>query len=125
MERGVGMGDELSDGTAMSSKGCRCEITVATMALATYIAPAEAPDVSAAERIKTTGENSMPVISWEGGKLSSEQKKELVKRLTEVAVEVTKVPAQFHIVLIREQEDGNLGVAGETVEDLKARMAAK
>ena len=67
----------------------------------------------------------MPVISWEGGKLSREQKKELVKRLTEVAAEVTKVPAQFHIVLIREQEDGNLGVAGETVEDLKARMAAK
>lgn len=67
----------------------------------------------------------MPVISWEGGALSKEQKKELIRRFTEVAAEVTKVPAQFHIVLIREQEDGNLGVAGETVEELKARMAPK
>jgi 4-oxalocrotonate tautomerase len=67
----------------------------------------------------------MPVISWEGGKLSKEQKKELIRRFTEVAVEVTKVPANFNIVLIREQEDENLGVAGETVEELKARMAKK
>ena len=67
----------------------------------------------------------MPVISWEGGKLSKEQKKELIRRFTEVAAEVTKVPANFHIVLIREQEDENLGVAGETVEELKARMAKK
>jgi len=64
----------------------------------------------------------MPVIAWEGGKLTREQKQELVRRLTEVAVEVSKVPAQFHTVIIREQPDENLGVAGETVAELKARM---
>jgi phenylpyruvate tautomerase PptA (4-oxalocrotonate tautomerase family) len=28
----------------------------------------------------------MPIISWEGGKLTKEQKKDLIERLTEVAV---------------------------------------
>lgn len=65
----------------------------------------------------------MPVISWEGGKLTKEQKKDLIRRFTEVAVEVTKVPANFNTVIIREHPDENLGVAGETVEEIKARMA--
>ena len=67
----------------------------------------------------------MPVIAWDGGILTKEQKKELVRRLTEVASEVTKVPTQFYSVLIREQPDENLGFAGETVEELKARMGKK
>ena len=64
----------------------------------------------------------MPVITWEGGKLDKEQKLELIRRFTEIATEVTKVPPQFHTVIIREHEDGNLSVAGETVEELKAKM---
>lgn len=67
----------------------------------------------------------MPVIAWEGGKLAKGQKRELVQRLTEAAAEVTGVPAQFHAVIIREQPDENLGVAGETVADLKERMGKK
>lgn len=67
----------------------------------------------------------MPVIAWEGGKLTSEQKQELVRRLTEVASEVTKVPAQFYTVIVREHPDENLGFAGETVAELKARMGKK
>ncbi len=65
----------------------------------------------------------MPVISWEGGKLTKEQKKDLIQKFTEVAAEVTKVPAKFHTVIIREQQDENLGVAGQTVEEIKAAMA--
>jgi 4-oxalocrotonate tautomerase len=65
----------------------------------------------------------MPVISWEGGKLTKEQKKELIRKLTDAAVEAVKVPANFYTVIVREHSDENLGVAGETVEDLKARMA--
>ena len=65
----------------------------------------------------------MPIISWEGGKLTKEQKKDLIRRFTEVAVEVTRVPAKFYSVVIREQQDENLGFAGETVEEMKARMA--
>jgi 4-oxalocrotonate tautomerase len=71
----------------------------------------------------TDKENEMPVITWEGGKLSAEQKKELIATLTKAAADVTKAPLQFHTVLIRELPDENLGVAGETVADLKARMA--
>jgi len=67
----------------------------------------------------------MPVIAWEGGKLTNEQKQELVRRLTEVASEVTGVPAQFYTVIVREQPDENLGLAGETVAELKARMGKK
>jgi len=65
----------------------------------------------------------MPIISWEGGKLSKEQKKDLIQKFTEIAVEITKVPAKFHSVVIREQQDENLGFAGETVEEIKAQAA--
>jgi 4-oxalocrotonate tautomerase len=65
----------------------------------------------------------MPIISWEGGKLSKEQKTELIQKLTEAAVEITKVPARFYSVVIREQQDENLGFAGETVEQIKAKAA--
>lgn len=63
----------------------------------------------------------MPIISWEGGKLSKEQKKDLIQKFTEVAVEITKVPVKFYSVVIREQQDENLGFAGETVEEIKAK----
>jgi len=63
----------------------------------------------------------MPIISWEGGKLSKEQKKDLIQKFTEVAVEITKVSAKFYSVVIREQQDENLGFAGETVEEIKAK----
>jgi len=63
----------------------------------------------------------MPIISWEGGKLSKEQKKDLIQKFTDVAVKITKVPAKFYSVVIREQQDENLGFAGETVEEIKAK----
>ncbi|GAB4293858.1 MAG: hypothetical protein Fur0034_01270 [Desulfuromonadia bacterium] len=64
----------------------------------------------------------MPVITFEGGTLNREQKRDLIHRFTSVASEVTNIPAQFFSVLIREQEDANLGFGGETVEEIKARM---
>ena len=66
----------------------------------------------------------MPVITLEGGKLSRDQKKELIHRFTAVAAEVTNIPPKFFSVLIREQDDANLGFAGETVEEMKVRIAA-
>lgn len=65
----------------------------------------------------------MPIISWEGGKLGKEQKRDLIRKLTEAAVEITKVPAKFYSVVIREQQDENLGFAAETVEEIKAKAA--
>ncbi len=64
----------------------------------------------------------MPVITLEGGKLSLEQKRDLIHRLTSVASEVTSIPPAYFTVLIREQEDANLGIGGETVEEMKARL---
>lgn len=64
----------------------------------------------------------MPVITLEGGKLSREQKRDLIHRFTLVASEVTSIPPQFFTVLIREQEDANLGLGGETVEEIKGKL---
>ena len=55
----------------------------------------------------------MPVINMEVGNLSLEQKKELITKFTEVAVEITGIPKQFFVVTIRELPDENLGVGGE------------
>jgi 4-oxalocrotonate tautomerase len=59
----------------------------------------------------------------EGPNLTAEQKKELIKRFTEVAVEVTKIPSKFFAVTIRELPDENLGFAGETVVDIKKNLS--
>lgn len=61
----------------------------------------------------------MPIITIEAGKLSREQKKELIKDFTEKITEVTKVPKQFTTVIIKENEDDNMGVGGETITDIK------
>lgn len=64
----------------------------------------------------------MPVINLEVGNLSPEQKKELITKFTEVAVEVTNIPKQFFVVTIRELPDENLGIVGETVEEIKTKI---
>ncbi len=65
----------------------------------------------------------MPVISMEGGKLTAEQKRELIRKFTETASEVTHIPKQFFVVTLKELEDDNLGMGGETVTDIKAKRA--
>jgi 4-oxalocrotonate tautomerase len=57
----------------------------------------------------------MPTIMVEGPPISVEQKRELVKRLTEVAVEVYRIE---HItVLIKENSPENVGVSGQLLAD--------
>ena len=57
----------------------------------------------------------MPTIMVEGPPISVEQKRELVKRLTEVAVDVYKIK---HItVLIRENPPENVGTDGQLLAD--------
>ena len=67
----------------------------------------------------------MPVISIDSHKMTKEQKQEIVKAFTEKMTQITQVPPQFISVVIREQEDENLGIAGETVCDMKTKMKAK
>ena len=47
----------------------------------------------------------MPYISIESGKLTAEQKKQLIERLTATASEITHIPEQFFTVTIKEIPD--------------------
>ncbi|MDD6795141.1 MAG: tautomerase family protein [Clostridiaceae bacterium] len=67
----------------------------------------------------------MPYISVEIGKLNREQKEELIKRVTEVASEVTHVPSEFFQTTIKELPDENFGIGGKTIDKIKAEYAKK
>jgi len=59
----------------------------------------------------------MPVITLEAGKLNKEQKKELVEKFTATASNVMNVPQQAFIVLIKENEQDNIGFGGQLLSD--------
>ncbi len=61
----------------------------------------------------------MPYISVESGALTSEQKKELIERLTATASEITNIPAQFFTVTIKELPEENFGIGGNSIEEIK------
>lgn len=67
----------------------------------------------------------MPVITYQGSYLNTEKKKELIENLTATAVEVTHTPSNFITVIIQEFSDENLGVQGETVSEIKARLQSE
>ena len=59
----------------------------------------------------------MPTITVEGPPIDVEQKRQLVKKLTEAAVEVYHIE---HItVLIKENPPENVGVSGQLLSDLR------
>lgn len=62
----------------------------------------------------------MPYISIESGKLTAEQKKDLIVRLTQTASEITKIPEQFFMVVIKEVPDDNFGIGGKSIAQTKA-----
>ena len=55
----------------------------------------------------------MPVINLNLGKISNEQKKELVTTLTKNVSEITHLPKEIITVLIHELEMENIGFAGK------------
>jgi 4-oxalocrotonate tautomerase len=59
----------------------------------------------------------MPVITVEGGKIDVEKKRQLVKKLTDVASEVYALPKEAIIVLIKENSMENVGSGGILVSD--------
>ncbi len=61
----------------------------------------------------------MPYISVESGALTSEQKKELIERLTAIASEMTNIPTQFFTVTIKELPDENFGIGGKSIDEIK------
>ena len=61
----------------------------------------------------------MPTITVEGPPIKIEQKRELVKGLTDAAVKVYKIE---HItVLIRENQPENVGISGQLLVDRKKK----
>lgn len=61
----------------------------------------------------------MPYISIESGKLTTEQKKQLIVRLTATASEITHIPEQFFTVTIKELSDENFGIGGKSIDEIK------
>ena len=70
----------------------------------------------------------MPYISIESGRLTAEQKKELIERLTAIAVEIlcrakrfaySHIPEQFFTVTIKELSDENFGIGGKSIDEIK------
>ena len=62
----------------------------------------------------------MPYITIEGGELSPSQKEDLIKQVTEVSSKIMKIPSDFFMVTIKEQPDNNIGIAGKTIDKVKA-----
>ena len=61
----------------------------------------------------------MPYISIESGRLTAEQKKELIEQLTVTTSEITHIPAQFFTVTIKELPDENFGIGGKSINEIK------
>lgn len=61
----------------------------------------------------------MPYISVEGGKLTKEQKEQLIYELTDVASRVMNIPKDFFLTTIKELPDENIGIAGKTIDKVK------
>jgi 4-oxalocrotonate tautomerase len=59
----------------------------------------------------------MPVITLEAGKLNKEQKSQLVKEFTSTAAKIMNVPEQAFIVLLKENEQDNIGFGGQLLSD--------
>lgn len=62
----------------------------------------------------------MPVITLEAGKLNKEQKSQLVKEFTNIASRVMNVPVQAFIVLLKENEQDNIGFGGQLMSERNA-----
>lgn len=67
----------------------------------------------------------MPHITIESGKLTDEQKRILVERLTTVSAEVMKIPPEFYSITIHEIDDVSYGIGGKCVDVVKQEYMAK
>lgn len=62
----------------------------------------------------------MPLINVEIGKLSREQKLQLISRLSRTASEITGIPLNAFMIVINELDDENIGIGGRSIGELKA-----
>lgn len=62
-------------------------------------------------------ETTMPVISIEMGPSTPEKKQKLIQALTTTAAQITGIPEQSFIVLIKEYPLDAIGVGGEPLSN--------
>lgn len=62
----------------------------------------------------------MPVINVAMHKVGEETKTALIRELTNVAADITKIPLDRFTILIDELADENIGCGGKTLKELKA-----
>lgn len=67
----------------------------------------------------------MPHITVESGKLTDEQKRTLIERLTAVSSEVMKIPPEFYSITIHEIDDVSYGIGGKCIDVVKQEYMAK
>ena len=66
----------------------------------------------------------MPYISIESGRLTAEQKRQLIERLTATSSEITHIPAQFFTVTIKELPDEKF-FAAQSAKAMTASAASQ
>lgn len=67
----------------------------------------------------------MPYITVEGGQLTTEQKEQLISKLTEVSSEIMNIPQGFFMITIKELSDKNIGIGGKCIDVVKAEYMDK
>jgi len=63
----------------------------------------------------------MPVITFEGPKMTKEQKEELVREFCTAASRITKLPPEKFTTLIQEYNPENVGVGVQLLVDLQKK----
>ncbi len=59
----------------------------------------------------------MPVITLEAGKLNKDQKRQVVKEFTTTASKIMNIPENAFVVLIKENEQDNIGNGGQLLSE--------
>ncbi len=59
----------------------------------------------------------MPVITFDGGKMTKEQKAQIVREFTETAHKVTGIRKEAFVMIIRENDMENIGSGGDLLAD--------
>jgi len=65
------------------------------------------------------------LIIYEAGQMKPDVNAELMRRLTDAAVEVTGISKALFFVSVHELPDRDIAVGGVTVTELKAQLAAE
>ncbi len=59
----------------------------------------------------------MPNIVFDGPELTKDKKKQLVEKFTTSASEITGIPVQAFVVIVKENKLENIGVGGQLLDD--------